>query len=239
MQEAKIIELAENEAFYFGCNPEVPCFNHCCRDLNQFLTPYDIIRLKNHFCLPSGLFLERYTRNHLGPQTRLPVVTLKPAPGGEGICPFVTPDGCGVYENRPSSCRMYPLIRVLSSSRESDETHVRYALLQESHCRGHERRNPITPGEWMINQGLEPYNAMNDRMMDIIRLKNQFMPGYLTQDAHRLFFTLCYDIDAFRADTGNPAWRGIRLPDAGHHDDADLLRLGLVFLQEYLFTAAD
>ncbi|MEZ4604032.1 MAG: YkgJ family cysteine cluster protein [Desulfobacterales bacterium] len=33
------------------------------------------------------------------------------------MCPFVTADGCRVYQNRPSSCRMYPLIRVVRRAR--------------------------------------------------------------------------------------------------------------------------
>lgn len=46
MESGKIIELSDDEPFYFDCQSRVPCFNACCRDLNQFLTPYDIDRLK-------------------------------------------------------------------------------------------------------------------------------------------------------------------------------------------------
>lgn len=233
MEEEQIKELSEDEPFNFDCQCQVPCFNKCCRDLNQFLTPYDIIRLKNHLNLSSALFLERYTENHIGPQTRLPVITLKPAAGNERKCPFVTPSGCSVYENRPSSCRMYPIIRVLSRSRESGEKHVRYALLKEPHCHGFEQPRQLTVREWMAGQGLLPFNEMNDLMMDIISLKNRCMPGYLNDDTKHVFFTLCYDMDGFRANMGK---LGIQAPDSVTGDDTDLLRFGMTHLQQNVFN---
>lgn len=236
MDAEPIRELAEDETFLFDCNCAVPCFNQCCRDLNQFLTPYDIIRLKNQLNLASGQFLDQYTETHLGPQTRLPVITLKPAPGGERKCPFVTPDGCGVYEDRPSSCRMYPIIRVLSRSRESGEKKIRYGLLTEPHCRGFEQKKHVTVREWMAGQGLLPFNEMNDLMMEIISLKNRCIPGYLTESVSRLFFTICYDIDLFRAEIGKPDGHGIRIPDAVAEDDTSLLRFGLAYLQQHVFS---
>ena len=236
MGEEKIKELSEDEPFNFDCQCQIPCFNQCCRDLNQFLTPYDIVRLKNHLNLSSTLFLERYTETHIGPQTRLPVITLKPAAGLERICPFVTPSGCNVYENRPSSCRMYPIIRVLSRSREFGETHIRYALLKEPHCRGFEQPRQLTVREWMAGQGLEPFNEMNDLMMDIISLKSRNMPGYLTDDIQSLFFTICYDIDRFRAEARKLGGRCLQVPESVMVHDMDLLRFGMAYLQQNVFT---
>jgi Fe-S-cluster containining protein len=87
--------------------------------VNQLLTPYDILRLKRHFGISSAEFLETYTTQHIGPETRLPVVSLKTDASDGHTCPFVSPEGCRVYENRPSSCRTYPLARMLSRSRET------------------------------------------------------------------------------------------------------------------------
>jgi len=36
--------LTRDDTFTFACHPGVSCFNQCCRDVNIFLTPYDIIR---------------------------------------------------------------------------------------------------------------------------------------------------------------------------------------------------
>ncbi|RJP93444.1 MAG: YkgJ family cysteine cluster protein [Desulfobacteraceae bacterium] len=235
MEDGIIKEVSENERFNFDCQCQVPCFNQCCRDLNQFLTPYDIIRIKNHLNISSTFFLEQYTETHIGPQTRLPVITIKPAAGHERKCPFVTPLGCSVYEGRPSSCRMYPVIRVLSRSRESRETHIRYALIQEPHCRGFEQPRSLTVKEWMSGQELEPFNEMNDLMMDIISLKTRHMPGYLNDDIKRLFFTICYDIDGFRAEIGKSGNPFIQIPDSVIDDDVELLRFGMAYLQD-VFT---
>ena len=128
--------LTSTEKFRFDCHPEVPCFNQCCRDLNQFLTPYDILRLKNHFKVTSKEFLDRYTVSHVGPETGLPIITLKTEKATGFACPFVEESGCGVYENRPSSCRMYPLARMVSRSRDTGQTSELYYLIEEAHCQG-------------------------------------------------------------------------------------------------------
>ena len=91
--ENNMIPLSLNDTFKFSCSKKVPCFNECCRDLNQFLFPYDILRMKNRLGLPSNLFLERYTSEHTGPETGLPIITFKTDPFKELKCPFVDPSG--------------------------------------------------------------------------------------------------------------------------------------------------
>jgi len=236
MKAEKIIELSEDELFCFDCQSRVPCFNECCRDLNQFLTPYDIVRLKNHFKLSSSEFLKRYTTQHTGPQTGLPVITITPADRFERICPFVTPGGCSVYTNRPSSCRMYPVVRVLSRSRVDGKTEIRYALLRENHCHGFEQKRELAVKEWMAGQGLETYNEVNDLMMDIISMKNQFIPGPLKGDAQHLFYTMCYDIDSLKENDGAAGLGTIEIPDAVKTDDEKLLRFAMNYLKEYFLT---
>ncbi len=233
MESEKIIELTEDELFCFACHSRVSCFNECCRDLNQFLTPYDIVRLKNHFKLSSSEFLKRYTAQHIGPQTGLPVMTITPADRFERICPFVTPSGCSVYENRPSSCRMYPVVRVLSRSRVEGKTEIRYALLREDHCHGFEQKRELTVLPCTPGQGLEPYNDANDLMMDIISLKNQTMPGPLAGNAQSLFYTMCYDIDRLKETERIKGLENIEIPAAALNDDEKLLRFGMNYLKNY------
>lgn len=196
--EHDLTPLSLDETFRFACNAGVPCFNECCKDVNQFLTPYDVLRLKRHFGLSSGEFLEKYTTQHIGPETRLPVVCLKTDPADGFTCPFLSPDGCRVYDNRPSSCRTYPLARMLTRSRETGQCTVHYALLIEPHCQGHRQQGSQTVREWIAAQGIAPYDDMNDRMMDIVSLKNQRFPGPLDSKTRHLFSMACYDLDAFR-----------------------------------------
>ena len=238
--ENNMTPFALNDAFRFSCSKRVPCFNECCKELNQYLTPYDILRLKNRLDLPSGLFLQRYTVQHTGPASGLPIITLKANHEKELKCPFVTSKGCGVYEDRPSSCRTYPLARIVSRSRETGRTNERYLLLQESHCRGFEQKQTQTVREWIKSQELAIYNQMNDMMMEIISLKNRLMPDQLDIKVSLAFRTACYDLDKFRTDIFEKGFLDdLDLdPDTletAKNDDLVLLKVGLEWIKQRLF----
>ncbi len=197
--ESTMTPLSLDDPFPFSCSPEVSCFNACCRDLNQFLTPYDILRLKKGLGLSSSALLSRYTVLNDGPQTGLPVVSLRPKNGSEIECPFVTPKGCAVYKHRPSSCRTYPLARAVTRSRETGSLSEHYALLKEPHCCGHAIQKFRTVREWVIDQGLADYHKINDLFLSIISLKNRSGHGPLDLKSKHLFYLALYDLDAFRA----------------------------------------
>lgn len=242
--EPEMIPLLPGERFRFNCSPEVPCFNECCRDLNQFLTPYDILRLKNGLGLTSGEFMDRYTITHVGPETGLPVVSLKQDPSQDMQCPFVRPAGCAVYPDRPSSCRMYPLARALSRSRETGETTEHFALLKEPHCKGFDDSEAMTAGDWISRQGLEIYNAMNDRLMTLISLKNRLLPGALEPRLADLFRLALYDLDNFRqAIFEQDLLAGLNVEDdlltKIRTDDVALLELSLKWVRFKLFGSAE
>ena len=233
-----------DETFCFSCHPNVPCFNECCRDLNQFLMPYDVLRLKNHLKMKSGDFLDQYVAMNIGPSTGLPVASLIPADKTERVCPFVTPKGCAVYEDRPSSCRMYPLARAVTRSRETGKMTAHYALVKESHCRGFENGKPRSPLDWIAGQGLEQYNQINDLLLEIISLKNMTRQGPLDMAPQRMFHMACYDLDAFRRfmfDDGGADQMEFNskftpeLLEAARDDDAKLLEAGLLWLKAFLF----
>ena len=238
--EPKLTPIALQDTFCFECSPEVPCFNECCRDLNQFLTPYDILRLKNHFGLPSGKFLEQFTSQHIGPETGMPIVTLKPETGNGLICPFVSSDGCKVYENRPSSCRTYPLVRGLSRSRRTGEITQQFMMLQEPHCHGFKAGGRQTVRQWMEGQEIAIYNSINDRMLDIISLKNQLMPGPLDLKSRHMFYLALYDLDNFRSQIKrNGLLDDFSIDsksfDKAMEEDVELLELGMRWIKQVLF----
>lgn len=198
MTDYDMVPLSIDDTFPFACNPSVPCFNECCRDLNQFLTPYDVLRLKQHLGLTSGEFLRKYTRHHTGPESGLPVVTLKPSGGADLKCPFVSPQGCTVYPDRPAACRTYPLVRMLSRDKASGQMTERFFVIKEPHCQGHTQARRQTVREWLHDQDLADYNRMNDLLLDVISLKNRLAPGPLDLPLGLLFYQACYDLDAFR-----------------------------------------
>ena len=196
--EDNLTPIEPDTPFRFACSPKVACFNECCRDLNQFLYPYDILRLKKRLGLSSSEFLKRYTTQHIGPESGLPVVALKAADAERFICPFVTPNGCRVYPDRPASCRTYPLARAISRNRESGQVTEHFMLLKEPHCLGFNAPQSQTAGQWIDDQQIEIYNRFNDQLLEIIRLKNQLCPGPLDPKSRQLFYEALYDLDRFR-----------------------------------------
>ena len=236
-----ITPIAPQECFQFSCHSGVPCFNACCRDLNQFLTPYEILRLKAHLNMDSGSFLARYTRLHIGPATGLPIVSLKPGPGVDRPCPFVSPQGCRVYASRPASCRIYPLMRGVQRDCQSGRTQIHYALLKEPHCRGFEQPATHSVNRWIASQGLEPFNAQNDRMAPIIAAKRRSFPGPLDRHRQAQFRLALYDLDAFREQVcrrglldGFPV--GPELLEGARGDDLALLEIGMAWITRTLFA---
>ena len=233
----ELTPLSLQDSFRFSCSPDVPCFNACCRDLNQFLTPYDILRLKNHLGLSSGKFLEQYTSQHTGPDSGLPVVTLRPKDNHDRMCPFVSPDGCTVYENRPSSCRTYPLVRALSRSRQTGEITEQFMVLREQHCLGFEEGKPQTVPQWIDEQDIAVYNEINDQLMQIISLKNRLMPGPLDLKSRHLFYTALYDLDNFRSQIKkkrllNDFQVDSSAMDKAMEEDVELLKLGMKWIKQ-------
>jgi Fe-S-cluster containining protein len=239
IMENNVIPLSQKDIFTFSCSREVPCFNECCRDLNQFLTPYDILRLKNRLGLSSSLFLERYASQQTGPETGLPIITLKTDDSRSLKCPFVTASGCSVYEDRPSSCRTYPLMRLASRSRETGEISQRFFLLKEPHCLGFDQGRTWTINEWVENQEVSLYNEMNDMLLDIISFKNRRLPGSLDMKSRFVFHMALYDIDRFRSHIFEKdildQWNPDAIPsDTLKIDDLVLLKFGHQWIKKIL-----
>jgi hypothetical protein len=47
------VQLSLDDKFQFHCHKGIACFNKCCENIDNLLTPFDIIRLKNHFGITS------------------------------------------------------------------------------------------------------------------------------------------------------------------------------------------
>jgi len=233
-------KLALNDTFRFSCYPGIACFNRCCADLNQFLTPYDILRLKKRLKLSSGEFLKRYTTHHIGPASGLPVVTLKMLEHENLRCPFVSKAGCTVYPDRPGSCRIYPLARIIQrkpNQRICEEYHI---VIKEPHCLGFEESKEWTVREWKQHQAVNLYNEMNDLLMDIISLKNRSGRKRLTHKENELFYLACYDLDRFRDLVFEKRlWEARSVKEeairALEEDDVALMRFGIEWIKGRLF----
>jgi hypothetical protein len=231
--------ITPDTVFRFQCSPKVACFNQCCRDLVQALTPYDVLRIRQGLSLSSDRFLEQFTRRHTGPGSGLPVVTLKPADEQTRACPFVTPTGCRIYPHRPASCRTYPLVRALRRARDSGAVVEAYYILHEPHCQGFAKDRRHNVREWVAGQELSDYNIENDRLLDLIRLKNRLHPGPLPAEMTAGLITALYDLDAFRTQlqAGRHPGAGALsadFPNAAAGNDLELLHAGLTWAMRLL-----
>jgi Fe-S-cluster containining protein len=190
--------MGMDSRFCFRCHKGVPCFNECCRDVNIFLTPYDIIRLKKKLGITSGEFIKKYTLAPFDQNLKYPILLLKMLDDDKKSCPFVGKDGCTVYQDRPWSCRMYPL--GLASPKEDHpvEKDDFYFLLQEPVCKGFEEDQEQSVREWIEDQQIALYNEIGQGFKEIT-LHPYFQEGNpLSPQKMEMFFTVCYDIDKFR-----------------------------------------
>jgi len=83
--------LTEDDTFRFACHPGVPCFNECCSDVNIFLTPYDILRMKNRLGISSMEFLDQYTLTPLDQNLKYPILMLRMQDDEKKKCQLVSP----------------------------------------------------------------------------------------------------------------------------------------------------
>ena len=183
--------------FRFACHPGVSCFTNCCADLSLILTPYDVLRLKTAMGIPSGQFLERHTGDDMRYNSGLPVVSLKMGDDPKQKCPFLSPAGCSVYADRPGACRLYPVGR---AARYAGRTlQEEYFLVKESHCLGFGEAQEWTVQEWLADQGLEAYDAMNALWMGINRdVASGQSLSPVTGDKLKMYFMACYNLDQFQ-----------------------------------------
>jgi len=183
--------LGLEDTFHFNCNHGIDCFTQCCQDVNILLTPYDIIQMKNRLGISSTEFLEKYTKRLLAPNTSLPAVQFKMDEENKKRCYFVAEKGCGIYEQRPWSCRMYPLDY-------SVEAETFAPMVDSNRCLGLKDNTVWKLRDWLQDQGLEPYNEWNQRFAELTEDEEvtSWRKGY--PGGVDIFYLACYDMDRFR-----------------------------------------
>jgi len=191
--------LTEN-TFRFSCHKGISCFNECCAKLRLILTPYDVLRLKNRLGLSSEEFLDKYTDTDLKSDSRFPMARLKMKDDKKRRCPFVTVNGCRVYEDRPGACRLYPVGRASRLGRADGEKDAgeKFFLVEESHCFGFQEKSLWTLEEWLSHEGVSEYNTMNDKWLEIIGSNKSLGPKEAIPKKVRMFFMASYNLDKFR-----------------------------------------
>lgn len=184
--------------FCFDCHPGVACFTRCCKDADMYLYPYDIIRMKRRLRIDSNSFLDQHTFSAIRDNPFFPNVMLKMTEGPEKPCPFLTSKGCGIYEDRPSSCRTYPLERGVSRTDPQGGRADFYFLKKDAHCLGHREKRQWTVTEWITDQQMAEFNGMNDLWVDMDSLFRTDPWGQNRDKQIRMAFTACFNVDKFR-----------------------------------------
>ena len=184
--------------FKFECHKKIPCFTKCCAGLNLILTPYDILRLKNRLGISSDEFLDRYTETKLDKHPRFPMMVLRMNRDHSKRCPFVTPAGCDIYEDRPGACRIYPLGRAALKVDEEKGAREKYFIVQEEHCLGFGEQREWSVHEWLIDEGVDKYNTMNDHWLEIISSPQSLGKKEEIARKIQMFSMASYNLDKFR-----------------------------------------
>ena len=161
------VRLTGSDPLQFRCYPGISCFNQCCSTIEIILTPYDVLRLRQRLNLTAEAFLYEYATPFTLAKGQLPVAMVR-MNEETGHCPFVTSEGCSVYEDRPVTCRYYPLGLALMHRQHATDNEAFYFLVKEDYCKGHQEEKRWSVNEWRSDQGSDSYDEHNQKWMEII-----------------------------------------------------------------------
>jgi Fe-S-cluster containining protein len=184
------LEIADS--FDFSCGRHLECFNRCCRDINLFLTPYDILRIRKRLTISSAEFLRTYTIPLFPPEIGHPVILMRMLPDEGKNCPFVGEDGCMIYDDRPWSCRSFPLEPVAESDPPVFE------IVKRDFCMGFGRGKLRSVKKWRDTQSVAFYERINNEWKKVTHHENFSSVNLLEGSRRDIFFLGSYNIDEFR-----------------------------------------
>jgi Fe-S-cluster containining protein len=200
-------KLTLDSPLKFRCHPGVRCFTACCGGIKIVLTPYDILQLIKRLDIPAHEFLHQYTVPTYLEKTDMPGVMIK-LREEDNKCPFVTPEGCTVYTDRPTACRYYPVGMAdfhEGGSRDADgnENSIKeekfFFTVREDHCKGFEEDKEWTIREWRADQGVDVRDEMNKEWLRLVMRRKSFgLQATLSEQAKRMFFMASTDLTTFR-----------------------------------------
>jgi hypothetical protein len=175
-------------------------------------------------------------------KTDIPVITLKLLDDEIRSCPFVKDEGCIIYEDRPTTCRYYPLgVGSLSHKEGSDESEF-FFFVNEPHCLGFEEEKKWDVREWRNNQGVDIHDEINAGWTDLIVLKRSFPSNIkLSEQSKQMFFLACYNIDKFKKFVFESTFLEVykieeAIIEKIKDDEIELLKFGFKWLKDILFN---
>jgi Fe-S-cluster containining protein len=230
--------LGPEDLFCFRCHAGLSCFNRCCRNLNLFLYPYDVVRLKNRLGISSDRFLDQYVDVVLREGSYFPDVLLKMADNPERTCPFLTAEGCAVYPDRPDTCRTFPVEQGVIYGDDGRQRELVHFFRPPDFCRGQDSTRQWTPLTWERDQQAGPYHRMTARWAEVKGLfhRDPWGPGGLESPKGKMAFMATYNMDRFRDFVFHSSFlKRYRVPPKmvkkARTSDAELLKIGFAWVK--------
>ncbi len=244
-------KLTLDSPLKFRCHPGVKCFTACCGGIKIILTPYDILQLTKRLGIAAHEFLNKYSVPTYLEKTDMPGVMIK-LREEDNKCPFVTPDGCTVYTDRPTACRYYPVGMAdfhEGGSRDVDGKEIEsvkekfFFTVREDHCKGFEEDKEWTIREWRADQGVDVRDEMNKEWLRLVmRRKSYGLQATLSEQAKRMFFMASTDLATFRKFVFESSFLDTyeldqETIDKIREDDVELMLFSFKYLAATLFGA--
>ena len=236
-------QLEPNDKFNFRCHSALACFNQCCRNLNLFLYPYDVLRLKQSLEMSSDEFLERHVDAVLCPGNFFPEVLLRMSENQEKTCPFLTDSGCSVYADRPDTCRSFPIEQGVQYDAARKKDTPIYFYRPPDFCLGQHEEQRWNIAGWVTDQEAQLYHRMTIHWAQLKRLFQNDPWGAGGPEASRakMTFMATYNLDRFREFVFNSSFlKRYKVKTAVlkniQSDEAELLKFGMDWVQLFLWN---
>jgi len=235
--------LEANESFHFACRPDLACFNRCCRNLNLFLYPYDVLRLRRRLGVSAEQFLDDHTDLVLRPGHHFPDVLLRMTDNSEQTCPFVAAEGCTVYPDRPFTCRSFPLEKGLVFDAAGSRPKPAFFFNPPPFCLGPRQPHPITAQDWFAEADTGRYDRFTERwavIQDRFSRRNPWGAEGPQGQRAKMVFMAAYNLDAFRRFVFESSFlRRFKVPREQlrrmERNEEALLELGLDWIERVLW----
>lgn len=234
--------LAADDTFQFRCHAGLSCFNRCCRNLNLFLYPYDVLRLKNRLAVSSDTFLERHVDVVLREGNFFPEVLLRMADNTEKTCPFLSDAGCGVYSDRPDTCRSFPVEQGMLFDASGKPAGRISFFRPPEFCLGQFEDAILTLDSWSDDQESTEYQDMTARWADLKKLFSRDPWGAEGPSGPRakMAFMATYNLDRFRDFVFGSSFLkryGIKpvTVKKARTDDTALMKLGFAWVKLFVW----
>lgn len=156
--------LDRNDLFQFSCIQQ----NTCCtnRDTHPIIvSPYDAYVMRKSLNYSSTEFNNKHGKLLLGDKSQYPLMILRnrPTDRNNTVCEFLRPEGCGIYEARPTVCRMYPVGRLGAPDGTSY-----FFLVNTKECCNAGQGKIHTLSSWLKDTKTDKYIDWNDKFQSLI-----------------------------------------------------------------------